>query len=61
MAFDRMFKRGALAGAVLLVASAAIPAAAADKLQYFTWSGYELSDFNKSFLAAHSSFPIPHS
>ena len=24
-----------------------------DKLQYFTWSGYELPEFNKSFLAAH--------
>jgi len=53
MAFDRMFKQGALAGAFLLAASVVTPAAAADKLQYFTWSGYELSDFNKSFLTAH--------
>src|SRR5437868_11300407 len=54
MAFDRIFKHGSLAGAALLLAaSIAIPAAAADKLQYFTWSGYELPDFNKSFLAAH--------
>ena len=29
------------------------PRLAADKLTYFTWSGYELPDFNKSFLAAH--------
>lgn len=29
------------------------PALAQDKLQYFTWSGYELPDFNKSFLEAH--------
>jgi len=28
-------------------------AGAADKISYFTWDGYELPDFNKSFLAAH--------
>ncbi|WP_313791147.1 ABC transporter substrate-binding protein [Oryzibacter oryziterrae] len=32
---------------------AAAPAGAADKLTYFTWSGYELPDFHKSFTAAH--------
>ncbi len=41
-------------GVLALVAFAAgAPAWAADKLTYFTWSGYELPDFNKSFLAAH--------
>lgn len=40
----------ALALAVGLMAG---PTLAADKLQYFTWSGYELPEFNKSFLAAH--------
>src|SRR5262249_30866317 len=48
---------GTLAGiglaALLLVAASAAPSAAAEKLKYFTWSGYELPDFNKSFLAAH--------
>lgn len=29
------------------------PAGAQEKLQYFTWSGYELPEFNKSFLDAH--------
>ena len=54
MAFDRIFKHGTLAGAVLLLAaSVATSATAADKLKYFTWSGYELPDFNKSFLDAH--------
>jgi spermidine/putrescine transport system substrate-binding protein len=36
-----------------LAAVLAIPASAADKLTYFTWSGYELPAFNKSFLTAH--------
>ncbi len=41
-------------GVLALVASSVgAPALAADKLTYFTWSGYELPDFNKSFLAAH--------
>lgn len=31
----------------------AAPAFAADKLSYFTWSGYELPEFNPSYLAAH--------
>ena len=57
MAFDGIFKHGTLAGAglagFLLLTASLTPAAAADKLQYFTWSGYELPDFNKSFLAAH--------
>jgi spermidine/putrescine transport system substrate-binding protein len=39
--------------AALWLAAAHAPAAAGDKLQYFTWSGYELPDFNKSFLDAH--------
>ncbi|MGL4962420.1 MAG: ABC transporter substrate-binding protein [Inquilinus sp.] len=42
--------------ALLALAAAAITAPAAraeDKLSYFTWSGYELPDFNRSFLAAH--------
>ena len=40
-----------LAGiALLMTASTAL---AEDKLQYFTWSGYELPEFNKSFLDAH--------
>ncbi|MEJ0097689.1 MAG: ABC transporter substrate-binding protein [Bauldia sp.] len=45
---------GVLAAA-LASATALMPAAAqADgKLTYFTWSGYELPEFNTSFLAAH--------
>src|SRR5882672_7808567 len=54
MAFKHTALIGAgLAGLLLITASAATPAAAAEKLSYFTWSGYELPDFNKSFLAAH--------
>ena len=58
MAFDLKSTSGGLAKAgftafALLLSSAAIPALAEDKLQYFTWSGYELPEFNKSFLAAH--------
>jgi spermidine/putrescine transport system substrate-binding protein len=41
------------AGLAAFMAALATPALAADKLTYFTWSGYELPDFNKSFLAAH--------
>ena len=37
----------------LALSSAALPALAQEKLQYFTWSGYELPEFNKSFLDAH--------
>ncbi|MGV1837858.1 ABC transporter substrate-binding protein [Rhizobium rhizogenes] len=37
----------------ITVASVALPAQAADKLTYFTWSGYELPDFDKAYLAAH--------
>ncbi|NLS01632.1 ABC transporter substrate-binding protein [Rhizobium sp. P38BS-XIX] len=40
-------------GAAALSLSLALPAAAADKLTYFTWSGYELPDFHKTFTAAH--------
>jgi len=51
-------KTGKLAGAGLIafflsLSSTAITALAQDKLQYFTWSGYELPEFNKSFLDAH--------
>jgi spermidine/putrescine transport system substrate-binding protein len=38
--------------AATLVAIGA-PALADGKLKYFTWSGYELPEFSKSFLAAH--------
>lgn len=40
-------------GLASLVATIATPAFAADKLTYFTWSGYELPAFNKSFLKEH--------
>ncbi|WP_168879685.1 ABC transporter substrate-binding protein [Rhizobium sp. P28RR-XV] len=39
--------------AIALSLSLTLPAAAADKLTYFTWSGYELPDFHKAFTAAH--------
>src|SRR3954447_18893405 len=49
--------RGVLAGTAavlaMLGAAALTPAAAQDKLSYFTWDGYELPDFHKSFEAAH--------
>jgi spermidine/putrescine transport system substrate-binding protein len=49
--------RGVLAGAVaalaMMGAAALTPATAQDKLSYFTWDGYELPDFHKSFEAAH--------
>ena len=44
---------GGLACAALMALAAAAPAKAAEKLAYFTWSGYELPDFNKSYVAAH--------
>ena len=56
MAFDLKSIPGnkARAGlAALALALSSTVAFAGDKLQYFTWSGYELPDFNKSFLAAH--------
>ncbi|MDQ0319069.1 spermidine/putrescine transport system substrate-binding protein [Pararhizobium capsulatum DSM 1112] len=43
---------GALTAMALLL-SLGLPAEAADKLTYFTWSGYELPDFHKAFDAAH--------
>src|SRR5690242_2511502 len=43
----------AAAGLALLAGAAITPAAAQDKLSYFTWDGYELPDFHKSFEAAH--------
>lgn len=50
----RVKKAGAgLLGFGLAISMAVQPALAADKLTYFTWSGYELPDFHKSFLAAH--------
>jgi len=44
----------AIGGLALVASAICAPALAADKLTYFTWSGYELPDFNKSFLAAHA-------
>ena len=43
----------ALLGGAAALALLASSAMAAEKLTYFTWSGYELPDFNQSFLAAH--------
>ena len=45
--------RGTIGGLALAVAALLSPAQAAEKLTYFTWSGYELPDFNKSYIAAH--------
>jgi len=45
--------RGALSGLALALAALVCPVEAAEKLTYFTWSGYELPDFNKSYVAAH--------
>ncbi|GLK66756.1 spermidine/putrescine ABC transporter [Hansschlegelia plantiphila] len=42
-----------LAAAALAFAFSAAPSMAADKLKYFTWSGYELPEFNQSFNTAH--------
>jgi spermidine/putrescine transport system substrate-binding protein len=42
----------ALTTAVLL-ALATLPASAQDKLSYFTWSGYELPEFDPTFLQKH--------
>jgi spermidine/putrescine transport system substrate-binding protein len=41
---------GLLAAALVSIGG---PALADGKLKYFTWSGYELPEFSKSFLAAH--------
>lgn len=41
---------GLLAAAMVAIGG---PALADGKLKYFTWSGYELPDFSKTFLAAH--------
>ncbi|MDH6233227.1 spermidine/putrescine transport system substrate-binding protein [Mesorhizobium soli] len=49
----RLGRASRIAGLALLAASFAVPASAGDKLQYFTWSGYELPEFNQSFLAQH--------
>ena len=54
-----MINRRGLAVGVALVGLCAAAfgwtslARAGDKIVYFTWDGYELPDFNKSFLAAH--------
>ena len=45
--------RGALSGLALALAALVSPVEAAEKLTYFTWSGYELPDFNRSYVAAH--------
>jgi spermidine/putrescine transport system substrate-binding protein len=44
---------GAALGLALLAGTAIAPAAAQDKLSYFTWDGYELPEFHKSYEAAH--------
>jgi len=43
---------GLVLGAALLTAGPS-SAPAADKLSYFTWSGYELPDFHKAYLKQH--------
>lgn len=48
-----MSARNPILGLSLAAALLAAPAFAEDKLSYFTWSGYELPDFNQSYLAAH--------
>ena len=45
--------RGALSGLALALTALVSPVEAAEKLTYFTWSGYELPDFNRSYVAAH--------
>jgi len=49
---EHIAKTGLALLAAAMVAIGA-PALADGKLKYFTWSGYELPDFSKSFLAAH--------
>jgi spermidine/putrescine transport system substrate-binding protein len=48
-----ILKRAASTLLAAAIASTAVPALADGKLKYFTWSGYELPDFTKSFLAAN--------
>ena len=43
----------AIGGALLAMLLSGGMGEAADKLSYFTWSGYELPEFSKSFLATH--------
>jgi spermidine/putrescine transport system substrate-binding protein len=38
---------------IALAASLGVSAHASEKLSFFTWAGYELPEFDKSFLAAH--------
>lgn len=40
-------------GGIALTAALSFSAQASEKLSFFTWAGYELPEFNKSFLAAH--------
>lgn len=47
------FSKTGLALLAAAIASVAAPALADGKLKYFTWSGYELPDFSKTFLASH--------
>lgn len=49
--FARRASRAFVTAALSL--SIALPAFAADKLNYFTWSGYELPAFHTTFTAAH--------
>ncbi len=43
--------------AALAATLTATPVLAGGPLTYFTWSGYELPDFNKSYIAAHPEGP----
>ncbi len=47
------FRKTALALLAATLASVAGPVLADGKLKYFTWSGYELPDFSKTFLKDH--------
>lgn len=40
-------------GGIALAATLNVSAYAGEKLSFFTWTGYELPEFDKSFLAAH--------
>lgn len=48
-----MLKKAGLGLLAAAMVSIGGPALADGKLKYFTWSGYELPEFSKSFLAAH--------
>jgi len=53
MKLNNKYLSGGVAALAIAVGLLAGPALAEDKLQYFTWSGYELPEFNQSFLTAH--------